>query len=78
MRDCDVVIVSTGGEKGIPLVILDVPDGVCVVAEHLVGHGGQVKVVTLDPLVVGPSDQIVNFHVPLGGRARTGPGPWPC
>ena len=59
VRHRHAVVVPTGSEERIPPVVLDVPDPALVVAEGLVGQGGQVQVEPLDLLVVGPGDHVV-------------------
>ena len=59
VRHSHAVIVPAGGEERIPPVVLDVPDPALVVAQHLVGQGGQVQVEPLNLLVVSPGDHVV-------------------
>ena len=59
VRHSHAVIVSTGGEERIPPVVLNVTHPALVVSQHLVGQGGEVQVVPLHLLVVGPRDHVV-------------------
>ena len=59
VRHSQAVIVPAGGEERISPVVLNISHPALVVSQHLVGQGGEVQVVPLHLLVVGPRDHVV-------------------